>query len=250
MRIDERVLGLVLCSSVLLAGCGHYARYNPGYAQGAAGVSVPPAYHDVAKGDTLYSICWQYGYDYRVVAGWNDIAAPYTIYPGQRIDLHPPAVPAQPRASVASRGAPARSVARTQVPTHNQSARGAERKVVWEWPTRGEIIATFSSDAAGKKGVDIAGRLGQPIYAAAAGRVVYSGSGLLGYGKLIIIKHNDTYLSAYAHNSRLLVSEDQEVKFGEHIADMGSSGSDRVMLHFEIRRDGKPVNPLDYLPRR
>ena len=120
----------------------------------------------------------------------------------------------------------------------------------WAWPASGAIIGRFSSNGSLNKGIDIAGELGQPVLAASGGSVVYAGSGLRGYGELVIIKHSDTYVSAYGHNRRLLVREGQQVKVGQQIAEMGSTGTDRVKLHFEIRRQGKPVDPMQYLPRR
>lgn len=122
------------------------------------------------------------------------------------------------------------------------------RTIHWQWPTTGKLVTRYSPSD-GKKGLDIQGKIGQPIKAAAAGKVVYSGNGLIGYGNLIIVKHSDTYLSAYGHNRRLLVKEGAMVKQGEKIAEMGDSGKEGVMLHFEIRRDGKPVDPLGYLPK-
>jgi lipoprotein NlpD len=118
----------------------------------------------------------------------------------------------------------------------------------WIWPTKGRIIRKFSIGDQGNKGVDIAGRRGQSVVSSAPGTVVYSGNALRGYGNLVIIKHNDKYLSAYAHNDRLLVKEGQNVKAGQKIATMGSSGTNKVRLHFEIRYQGKPVNPKRYLP--
>jgi len=120
----------------------------------------------------------------------------------------------------------------------------------WSWPANGAVIGLFSSNNSLNKGIDIAGELGQPVFAASDGAVVYAGSGLRGYGELVIIKHNDTYVSAYGHNRRLLVREGQQVKAGQTIAEMGSTGTDRVKLHFEIRRQGKPVDPQQYLPKR
>jgi lipoprotein NlpD len=117
----------------------------------------------------------------------------------------------------------------------------------WRWPARGKVVTSFS--ASGRKGIDIEGRFGQTVMAAAGGRVVYSGSGLIGYGQLIIVKHNKRYLSAYAHNNKLLVKEGDAVKGGQRIAEMGRSGPNRALLHFEIRRDGKPIDPLRYLPK-
>jgi len=121
--------------------------------------------------------------------------------------------------------------------------------IKWNWPAQGDVIAKFSLVSPVNKGIDIAGRLGEPVLAAAAGTVVYAGSGLLGYGNLVIIKHNDRYLSAYAHSDRLLVKENQQVKARQPIAEIGSSGTDKVKVHFEIRRDGKPVDPMRYLPK-
>jgi lipoprotein NlpD len=120
----------------------------------------------------------------------------------------------------------------------------------WAWPAGGTVIGRFSSNGSLNKGIDIAGELAQPVLAASDGAVVYAGSGLRGYGELVIIKHSDTYVSAYGHNRRLLVQEGQQVKAGQTIAEMGSTGTDRVKLHFEIRRQGKPVDPLQYLPKR
>lgn len=256
MRVPWRTVLWLLLASSLLSACGHYGRYSPAFAPSgslARGDQTPPAYHVVVQGDTLYSIAWGYGLDYRTVASWNAILPPYTIYPGQHIRFSPPdtrrrvAAPASPPAHRHAVAPPPTQRTSAPAPRVAVTRRGPVR---WQWPTQGTVISGFSADQAGKKGLDIAGKLGQPVYAAAAGRVVYSGSGLIGYGKLIIINHNDTYLSAYAHNSRLLVSENQEVKKGQHIADMGDSGADRVMLHFEIRRNGKPVDPMKYLPRQ
>jgi len=136
------------------------------------------------------------------------------------------------------------------VPTHPDAARVPEiddNKIEWVWPASGKVIAGFS-DSANLKGIDIAGKSGQPVVASAAGRVVYAGTGLRGYGKLIIVKHNSTYLSAYAHNRDILVKEGQQVGKGQKISEMGDTDADQVKLHFEIRRLGKPVDPAKYLP--
>ncbi len=184
----------------------------------------------VMPGDTLYSIAWRYGLDYRYVASRNQIAPPYHIEADQIIYLSgqskPTVTSPQATAVVVKSEQPMRAVA------------------YWRWPARGSVIGAFSSL---NKGINIGGRSGDPIYATAAGRVVYSGSGLRGYGKLIIIKHNSTFLTAYAHNSIVLVKEGEWVKPGQKIAEMGKTGAQRVMLHFEIRRNGKPVDPLRYL---
>ena len=135
----------------------------------------------------------------------------------------------------------------TQAPAEKPAPAGDDEAVEWSWPATGKVLAGFN-DSGSAKGVDIAGNDGQPVYAAAPGKVVYSGAGLRGYGKLVIIKHNKTYLSAYAHNSQLLVKEGQVIAKGQKIAEMGSTDTDRVKLHFEIRKLGKPVDPLKYLP--
>ncbi|KPK38937.1 MAG: hypothetical protein AMJ69_07040 [Gammaproteobacteria bacterium SG8_47] len=211
-----------------------------------------PSRYMVAGGDTLYSIAWAYGLDYRSVAGWNNIPAPYTIYPGQELKLRAPTstTAARPSSTGARTSTPPRSstAPRQTKPTPHHVVTSADTR--WQWPADGTLLARFSADDPSGKGIDIGGRRGQRVLAARGGSVVYSGSGLLGYGKLIIIKHDDTYLSAYAHNDRIRVHENDIVNVGQHIADMGDSGSDRVMLHFEIRRDGKPVDPLRYLPKR
>ncbi len=122
--------------------------------------------------------------------------------------------------------------------------------VAWVWPAKGRLTSGFKANGGLNKGIDLKGKLGEPVIAAAAGRVVYSGEGLRGYGKLVIVKHSDKYLSAYAHNRKLLVKEGNNVRKGQKIAEMGSTGTDSVKLHFEIRYDGKPINPLKHLPKR
>jgi lipoprotein NlpD len=188
--------------------------------------------HRVTKGETLYEIAWRYGLDYRYLAQRNHIEAPFTIRTKQIIYL----------TGRDHRKAPVQSAA--IVPTlivqrkerePNYSSSG------WKWPAAGKIIASFSAT---NKGVNIANNAGAPIYAAAGGKVVYSGNGLRSYGNLIIIKHNSLYLSAYAHNRRIWVKPGDWVKKGQKIAEMGNTGSDKIMLHFEIRRAGKPINPL------
>lgn len=219
---------------------------------GQAGQQSRPGFYEVQKGDTLYSIAWRYGLDYRTLAEWNDIRDPYVIYPGQDIRLSPGAR----RKSTTAAGAQGRSsrTVRTETSspspssksgTNKQSA-GTDASINWQWPTPGKVVNPDTPIA--KKGVNIAGRKGQHIKAAADGRVVYSGSGLLGYGKLIIIKHSDVYLSAYAHNDKIYVKEGDRVAVGQKIATMGLGNNGKPVLHFEIRKDGKPVSPLYHLP--
>ncbi|WP_090203798.1 peptidoglycan DD-metalloendopeptidase family protein [Ectothiorhodospira magna] len=156
----------------------------------------------------------------------------------------PPAAPAPPPAAPPARPAP------PPAPPPRTSPPAATGTLTWQWPTEGQVIRRFEPQGTGKKGIAIAGQRGQPVRAAAPGRVVYSGSGLVGYGKLIIVKHDDSYLSAYGHNEKILVNEGATVSAGQRIALLGDTGTDRPMLHFEIRRDGKPVDPLRYMPRR
>ena len=264
-----------------------------------------PDTYTVKKGDTLYSIGLEYGFDYKDIAQWNDIQPPYVIRVGQTLKLkdskaagasqessdvvatplkteseaivkplddtaapktisgepplltepkafkepyseqamaaatvEPAAKPAEKPTEAAAKVEPAEKAVAPAVP---------DGEIDWSWPASGKVLAGFN-DTANAKGVDIAGAMGQPVHAAAPGKVVYSGAGLRGYGKLVIIKHNKTYLSAYAHNSQILVKEGQDVVKGQKIAEMGSTDTDRVKLHFEIRKLGKPVDPIKYLP--
>lgn len=257
--------------------------------------------HTVFRGDTLYSIAWRYGMDYRQIAQINNIRPPYTIYIGQRLDLgrnqagvgnrdvtsgstqviavpdsgygrgdnsgvreiggvheisSSPAMPASGDAvkgdAVSPQPAGANSGgAHVEPSVQVSSARVTPAsKSQWLWPAQGQLIGRFSNTNALQKGVDIGGSPGSPVIASAGGSVVYAGSGLAGYGELLIIKHDEQFLSAYAHNSKLLVAEGEQVRAGQPIAEMGSSGTDRTKLHFEIRQAGKPVDPLLFLPRR
>ena len=238
----------------------------------APGPTAPQAAaHTVKAGETLYRIAVRNGLDYREVAGWNGVRSSYRIYPGQHLRLSSPASTASapaadlPAPAAAIAGDPGPSGQRSEVLAPTVPEPGAlptgpapaaspaldidgDGPVAWRWPASGRVVRRFTE--AGSKGLDIAGRLGAPVRAAAAGRVVYSGSGLVGYGKLIIVRHNNTFLSAYAHNERLLVKEGESVASGQHIAHMGQTGAQQAKLYFEIRRDGKPVNPLKYLPRQ
>lgn len=215
-------------------------------------------YHIVNKGDTLYSIAWRYNFDYKTLANWNKINAPYTIYPGQLVRLTPvlkkKGVPLKP-APVAKIISPTKSIPKPVSKKPSVVIKKTKPGVTlpngpikWFWPTKGELVESKSPTS--KKGIDIAGKPGQAINAAAYGEVVYSGSGLLGYGKLIIIKHSKTYLSAYAYNSKLLVKEGDRVNAGQQISEMGRDNTGRNVLHFEIRKNGKPVTPTQHLPRK
>lgn len=248
-----------------------------------------PREYRVEKGDTLYSIAFRYGMDFRNLAAWNGIDRPYTIYPGQQLQLREPAgepssggtqpaagpdgpvtVEALPEGDREQDTAPASEggesspeAASDRSPSSGESAPRPEPRPQpepdpepsagppdWQWPSEGPILSTFADDDSSRNGIDIGGEPGTPVRAAAAGSVVYSGSGLIGYGELIIVKHDKSLLSAYGHNRKRLVQEGDRVQAGQEIAEMGDSGAPRAMLHFEIREDGSPVDPESFLPRR
>ena len=269
--IDEKRLGVGIgrfcCRWVIniliifvISACSTHSSSHFGYQS----ENRPPT-HTVAPGDTLFSIAWRYGVKYEALAKYNGISKPYIIHPNQVIRLDVPASLVR-AASVKPLGTRGKSAAttkstKTAKPSGRQknqtkmtpkinSTSGLQGAPGWRWPVSGPILSSFQGSNGLNKGIDLGGKLGEPVLAAASGQIVYSGSGLRGYGKLLIIKHNETFLSAYAHNHRLLVKEGDLVKVGQRIADMGSSGTDRVKLHFEIRRDGTPVDPLKFLPRR
>jgi len=246
-----------------------------------------PQVYIVQKGDTLHSIAFNYGLDYREIAELNNIHNHDVIHAGKELRLpsaststvvkttvesKPLEVPVKSQPKVAKlpyteqavtqiekmqedlknseplmvAKVPAKSEIRPEAKIES-SADNEDSSLEWSMPTSGTLISEFS-ETASRKGIDFSGKLGQAIVASSAGKVVYSGNGLRGYGKLIIIKHNKTYLSAYAHNDQLLVKEGQNVNRGQKIAEMGSTDTDQVRLHFEIRRFGKPVDPAKYLP--
>ena len=259
----------------ILAGCSSTSssvsvvdRNNA--AKAAQRQPVTTGQYAVKRGDTLFSIAFRYGWDYKALAERNSIPAPYTIRPGQVIRFDgrsgaPATVVTTTQSGNSASSSSRTTVTRrpvttapvvsgssttTVVPVPTPVPAGERTQGGWAWPANGVLIGKFASNGSLNKGIDIAGDLGQPVFAASDGAVVYAGSGLRGYGELVIIKHSDTYVSAYGHNRRLLVREGQQVKVGQTIAEMGSTGTDRVKLHFEIRRQGKPVDPLQFLPRR
>jgi len=205
-------------------------------------------WYTVKKSDTLYSIAWRYGLDYHQLARWNQIGKDFIIHPGQRLILVEPK-----KTTLLARNAEASKPAIKAEPgTQKKTSEAVKNKntsVKWRWPTSGKIMNTFAANKLDRKGIDIAGKLGQAVHAVANGKVVYSGNGLAGYGNLIIIKHNDTYLSAYAYNQQRLVKEGVTVKAGMVISKMGRRPDGSTRLHFEIRKNGKPVDPMKYLPR-
>ena len=218
-----------------------------------------PGYYTVKPGDTLIRIGLDTGQTTRDIVRWNNLENPNLIEVGQVLRIVPPSndnslavtrpvvsgVAGTTTAAAPARPASAAPAPVTPPPTQPVST---EDDVAWIWPAQGKLIAGF--DEVKNKGYDIDGRMGDPVIAASDGRVVYAGAGLRGYGNLIILKHNNTYLTAYAHNQTLLVKEDQTVRKGQKIAEMGNSDADRVKLHFEIRRQGKPVDPSKYLPAK
>ncbi len=258
------ISGLLLsaCSSAPTTTPTKANKPSPRYQQSSA------KYHKVRKGDTLYAVSWRAGVDYKTLARWNGLGAPYTIYPGQQLRLtapkskkkttttagnrkSKPATKAKSRAKVAESNSKTKSSAKktsSSVPGGKKITPTGNAELKWVWPVKGKLVESYASSDSSRDGIKIGGNRGQKIQAAEAGQVVYVGSGLVGYGRLIIIKHNNKFLSAYGHNSKLLVKEGDVVKKGTHIADMGLAHSGRALLHFEIRKYGKPVNPVSYLP--
>ena len=251
-----------LVTAVALSACSNKGRLAPvddhsiGGARSAARVlpgaenAGKPGYYTVKPGDTLIRIGMDNGQSGRDIARWNKLDNPNLIETGQVLRVVPPAqevVAARPATAptVASPSAATASAPVAPAPSSAAAPVTAEEAVSFQWPARGNLISGF--DEAKNKGLDIGGKVGDPVMAAADGRVVYAGAGLRGYGNLIILKHNNTYLTAYAHNQTLLVKEDQVIKRGQKIAEMGNSDADQVKLHFEIRRQGKPVDPAKYL---
>lgn len=248
---------LLLFLLALISGCTSRP-YVPLEDRYRAGAPVTQGVHTVRKGDTLFAIAWRYHRDYKDLARVNGIKWPYRIYPGQKIRL------SIPTKTVTKTNKKQTSIpASSQVQRYKKAANDAKAiqekvanqrdkrvDIAWSWPARGSVLNHFSSRGKVNKGISIAGKRGDPVFAAASGKVVYSGDGFVGYRNLIVIRHSKTFLSAYAHNNRLLVKEGQQVKAGEKIAEIGSTGATRDQLYFEIRSNGKPVDPMRYLPKR
>mgnify|MGYP000629631815 CR=1 FL=1 len=213
-----------------------------------------PGYYSVRAGDTLTKIALDHGQAWRDIAKWNGLDNPNVIEVDQVLRVAPDAkisTAPRPVAQQANVPAPAGQPAPAAQPSPAMPPAAqttAEDGLAFSWPHGGQVISGF--DETKNKGLDFAGKAGDPVLAAADGKVVYAGSGLRGYGNLVILKHNNTYLTAYAHNQTLLVKEEQAVVKGQRIAEMGNSDADRVKLHFEIRKQGKPVDPSKYLPSR
>ncbi len=278
------VWGLVAGASLLVAGCGSTSlnrapvedrrsaasrtvmdpntqavKQPPGFENAGK-----PGYYTVKPGDTLIRVGLETGQNWKDIRRWNNLDNPNQIEVGQVLRVVPPtssapatqtAVVTRPIASSTANASSvpppgqAASAAKPEAAAQPEAAANGEDQVAWNWPVNGgSVLAGF--DEVKNKGLDLSGAAGDPVFAAADGRVVYAGAGLRGYGNLIILKHNNTYLTAYAHNQALLVKEDQSVRKGQKIAEMGNSDADRVKLHFEVRRQGKPVDPAKYLPAR
>jgi lipoprotein NlpD len=280
------LLGLLVVGTLLLAACGtsptsrapveerRTAVSRPAMDPNTVAVKQPPGfenagkvgYYTVKPGETLIRIGLETGQNWKDIARWNNLEQPNQIEVGQVLRVTPPTttVAAAESNGVVTRPINSASIASSQVQPGQASSAAAkptaaaaaaaepaaatESGLSWIWPVPGPVLAGF--DELKNKGLDLGGAAGEPVLAAAEGRVVYVGAGLRGYGNLIILKHNNTYLTAYAHNKTLLVKEDQAVRKGQKIAEMGNSDADRVKLHFEVRRQGKPVDPLKYLPPR
>ena len=294
MKALSRLLLPLLCCA-LLAGCLSRPRAVVVERSTEPAVSrsvrhdprAPRREYLVVRGDTLYGIAFRHDVDFRDLARWNGIFAPYTIYPGQRLRLDgpgaitrsaprpppprvpdrsitqmpvppgsapPPSLPARPTTAPLPPATPTPTatspVTASPAPVAPVVASAPKGPVSWRWPASGQLISRYVAGDPTRQGINIAGNTGQPVYAAAPGEVVYSGAGLIGYGELVIIKHSDELLSAYGHNRKRLVAEGQRVAAGQQIAEMGRSGAARDMLHFEIRRNGKPVDPMPLLPKR
>ena len=280
-----RIAVPVLLALVSLTACNK--SWSPGersHVDGSGYEMTQDGYYRVRRGDSLHAIAFNFGLDWRDIARWNNISSPYVIYPDQmlRVTEAPPrrtvtttgtgpapsvsersseraiqTTPSQPAATQASTTPapkPTTSTPKPAGPTTQPSASKSGASTAdpsrWLWPTDGRLLSTFKAGDPSRNGIELAGSEGQAIRASAAGEVVYSGNGLIGYGELIIIKHSDRMLSAYGHNRKRLVAEGQAVSAGEKIAEMGRDERNRPLLHFEIRRGGTPQDPMKYLPRR
>ena len=232
----KRVLTPLLLAT--LTGCAGALQWNT--PQDAPAVEAAPATYTVKPGDDLYAIAFRYGLDYHDVAGWNRLGAEYRIHPGDKLVLSAPA-------AALHKPAPGTSSARS---AYVVTAAPPSGPIQWAWPVDGQVVRLFHAGNSLAKGVDITAAQGTEIRAASGGKVVYAGSGIVGYGKLIIIKDSEAVLSAYADNDQILVKEGDVVRSGDRIATLGLGRDGRPVLHFEIRYNGVPVDPLSYLPKK
>ena len=286
MRRPHLHIGILLYICVLIGGCAGRSAPAPVVLLNSQVSDGSEEYtkktYKVQRGDTLYAVAWYTGNDYRDLAKYNQLSAPYTIFPGQVLNVTPPSnvttAPVIAKSKTNQSTAPTTSnadkslVDRPQPQAYRKSEKVVKPQNVttvkkpsqsvkkqtptsfpdkvqeWVWPAEGKVVGTFSKSESGNKGIDIAGVKGSKVVAAADGKVVYSGSALRGYGNLVIIKHTDTFLSAYAYNDTILVKEREWVSAGQQIATMGDSGTNSVKLHFEVRYRGKSLDPMKYLP--
>ncbi|WP_205676459.1 peptidoglycan DD-metalloendopeptidase family protein [Alteromonas portus] len=286
MRSPHVYIAFLLYICVLIGGCAGRTAPAPVVLLNSQVADGSEEYtkktYKVQRGDTLYAVAWYTGNDYRDLAKYNDLSAPYTIFPGQILNVSPPSnvavAPVKTEVKTKQSTTPTTTnVDKSLVDRPSPQAYRESEKVVnpqkvttvkkpsqsvkkqaptsfpdkvqkWVWPAEGKLIGTFSQSESGNKGIDIAGAKGSKVVAAADGKVVYSGSALRGYGNLVIIKHTDTFLSAYAYNDTILVKEREWVSAGQQIATMGDSGTNSVKLHFEVRYRGKSLDPMKYLP--
>jgi len=261
-------LPAVLCL-VSLIGCSHHQPAPVEEHSTIAGKHQldSDGTYQVRSGDTLYAIAFDHDEDVRNLAKWNQISSPYVIFPGQKLRLSAP-----PETAATSKGSSAVKISAAKTPgqattttvdSPTKSSRPGSTPASskapasnirdpesWKWPTRGRVLRAYVAGDPARNGLDIAGKEGQGVIASANGQVVYSGNGLIGYGELIIIKHSEKMLSAYAHNKVRLVKEGEQVSVGQKIAKMGRNAGNEQILHFEIRVRGKPVNPVTYLPKK
>lgn len=252
-KLDDHRLcsvALMMCVLLLVNGCQSTGAPAP-----VANIGERGKTHIVQKGDTLYSIAWRYGLDYVRLAQINRIRKPYTIYAGQRLKLAgvPARLSSQSKAS-SDKPAPKISAKPKTVyaskPVSKPKPAFTASRLNWSWPVNGRVISKFSLSGSVNKGIDIEAKAGTQVKAAEAGSVVYAGGNLRGYGKLVIIKHDDAFLSAYGNNESLLVKEGETVAKGQAIAKVGANDAKVEMLHFEIRRQGRPEDPIRHLPKR
>ncbi|MFT5278103.1 MAG: lipoprotein NlpD, partial [Granulosicoccus sp.] len=266
---------IAMCLLILLAACN--SRYNPApvislntnVAKQNNLTEISGARYEVQKGDTLFAVAFYSGNDYRDIAKYNNLQPPFSIYPGQMLELIPSSgnyinsknkpINAMPTATTKVVVDPKKTqeYGEVELEKHRkkskqkiQASNKPDKNSAWIWPATGESTSAVVGSDGTNRGVDIKGKLRSPIYAAVNGKVVYAGNALKGYGNLVIIKHDNNLLSAYAHNDTILVSEQAYVKQGQQIATMGRTDASEVMLHFEIRRKGKSLDPLKFLPKR
>jgi lipoprotein NlpD len=259
-RMQRMLLGVGLALAILMAGCGGSSVLAPVESRDGYG-PAPPGYHRVLRGETLSSISRQTGHSVQRLAAWNDLGPPYPIKAGGLLRVEPPPAPGSPGRKVSSTSA---NRPPEKTPSQPKAAAGAEPAraqatvsgkvsnvagVAWQWPLQGKIKQTYEAGNRSRQGVRIRAAPETKVKAAAKGSVVYSGSGLKGYGNLIIVKHNDQFLSVYGFNRRLIAKQGDRVRAGQVLAEVGQDPGGAHLLHFEIRRDGATVDPLDYLPQ-